>query len=135
MKPSVIRLIFVFCLGIVLTACQPEYYHSCANVPGLKEYYKNFENSSNHNVSDQEARKLLEAHKPRIVLSPGEQAPIDFYRNYLPRTRLCKYPEKIVQAEIVSKSLLEKVKADMNLYLDFDENAFKKRAHQSVALY
>lgn len=54
--------------------------------PGFDEYF------AAHLVQDRlptdAEKKLLERYRPRVILPPGHPAPVDFYRDYVPNTRL-----------------------------------------------
>jgi hypothetical protein len=70
--------------------------------------------------------QLLEKHRPRFVLSPGESKPIDFYRDYLPHTVLKSWPNKKTAGAPVTRGLLLKQRTSRDKYLDLDREQFLK---------
>jgi hypothetical protein len=94
-------------------------YRTFADYPGFKEYYAGHCSAGEPIALTADADKeLLRKHRPRLILPPGGQYPIDFYRDYLPNSLLRRYPGDAVVTEEVTPELLKANQHDRSVYLD-----------------
>ena len=83
-------------------------YRTFADYPGFKEYYAGHCSAGEPIAFTSDADKeLLRKYRPRLILPPGGQYPIDFYRDYLPNSLLRRYPGGAVVTEEVTLELLK----------------------------
>lgn len=65
-----------------------------------------------------ETRALLEQYRPRIHIAPNSYQPMDFYRDYLPETRLLHIDGEVI-AQPPTHEQLEELQRSPNHYLDY----------------
>ena len=116
--PALLLLIPLF-----ISSCAGNY-HTFADFPGFKEYYKDRCETPTQPTSVED-RELLERFRPRFILPPGGSYPIDFYRDYLPYTVMRSWPGKKVIATDVTRGLLQKHRLDRGAYLYFDTGRYR----------
>ncbi len=117
-------------LAFILVTIMPGYasaekkYRSFANRPGFDEYYK--DRCVQEGSPPGEDRELLERFRPRLILPPGGNYPIDFYRDYLPFTILRHYPDREIITRNVTPEVLAVNVDNREVYLDFQRKKYKR---------
>lgn len=115
-------------LALTLFGCTPEKasYKTFADYPGFEEYYRGRCPKGNLLPSTGEADKiLLYKYRPRLILPPGGDYPIDFYRDYLPCTVMRSYADKNIVAEEVTPEILKMNQHNQRVYLDLQLERFR----------
>ena len=115
-------------LSFALPGCGVESkgYRTFADYPGFKEYYADHcRNGEPITLTGDVDKKLLHKYRPRLVLPPGGQYPIDFYRDYLPYTILRRYPGGMVMIERVTPEALRANQHNPSAYLDLQLDRFR----------
>lgn len=123
-------------LAVLLSGCgsRGETYRSFTDYPGFREYYgERCRTIPDEPSLTRKERDLLRKYRPRFVMAPGGQLPIDFYRDYLAYATLRSYPEGKVIAERVDRQRLVENVSNRQAYLDFDLEAFRKEARRGSA--
>ncbi len=124
-------VVLIFLVGILFgsAACKgrEKAYMTFADYPGFTEYFKDScPEGAPERFPTKKERALLRKFQPRIVLPPGGQTPIDFYRDYLPFTVMRRFSDDEVVSQEVTKELLKKEASSRKVYLDFQEKKFKE---------
>ncbi len=115
-------------LGFALSGCGTESkgYRTFADYPGFKEYYADHcRDGGPAPLTRDVDKELLRKHSPRLILPPGGQYPIDFYRDYLPYSVLRRYPKRTVIVESVSSGVLKANQHNPSVYLDLQLDRFR----------
>ncbi len=87
-----------------------------SSYPGFSEYFAGHPaEKSEPNVHD---RELLTRYRPRLILPPGHAGPIDFYRDYLPATRMSDLETDTVLADPPTAEDLWRHRSDEIVGLD-----------------
>lgn len=115
-------LLVITAASALAAGCAPAY-HTFADRPGFREFYADRCRDTPPAVSDTQ-RDLLERFRPVIILPPGGTYPIDFYRDYLPYTRLVSFPEGRVLEENVSVETLRRNLTSREAFLDLDRKRY-----------
>lgn len=113
----------LFLITVLLPGCSGEY-RTFADRPGFSEYYRDQCAGARVPVADHD-RELLYHYRPRFVLPPGGSYPVDFYRDYIPYTRLKAWPERHVITDKVTRKILLDYRSSRSAYLDFDLERYK----------
>jgi hypothetical protein len=82
-------------------------------------------------------RGLLERYRPRIFIAPDSYRPLDFYRDYLPDTRLVTIDGDVI-AEPPTREQLVELQRSPDHYLDYliePDDALTNRSDQPPAIY
>jgi hypothetical protein len=119
---------FALLLSFALTGCGTESngYRTFADYPGFKEYYDDHcRDGEPLPLTGDMDKNLLYKHRPRLVLPPGGQYPIDFYRDYLPSTILRRYPGGMIVTERVTAETLRANQHGTSVYLDLQLDRFR----------
>jgi len=66
-----------------------------------------------------EDQALLKQFEPRVFVAPGGEAPIDFYRDYLPRTTIRRMKDNAMVEENLSRERLRANVLRTDIYLDY----------------
>ena len=90
--------------------------HGFASYPGFATYFAEHPRSAELPTPEEQA--LLHRYRPELVLPPGHAGPIDFYRDYLPRTRMTDLATDEVLAEPPERAMLVENIADQTVALD-----------------
>ncbi len=120
-------------LSFALPGCQTESkgYRTFADYPGFKEYYADHcRDGEPIPLTGDLGKELLDKYRPRLILPPGGQYPIDFYRDYLPYTVLRRYPEGMTVADRVTPEVLKKNQHNTSVYLDLQLDRFRAAGPQ-----
>jgi hypothetical protein len=136
-----VKLILFFFLALLFLipflygcATKKENYDNFAQWPGFEEYYadrcREAESiagpirTSPYAETSREEKKLLSTYRPRFVIPPGGYHPIDFYRDYLPFTRLREYPGGEILHEKVTHHILKQYQSNTRYYIEFQFDRF-----------
>ena len=115
-------------LGLALNGwtTQRAGYRTFADYPGFKEYYAGrCLDGEPATYVEEGDKELLRKYRPRLILPPGGQYPIDFYRDFLPYTFLRRYPEGSVVAERVTHNILKANQHNTSVYLELQMDRFR----------
>ena len=104
-----------------------------AQYPGFKEFYGGqCGGDSKGELPTTAERALLEKFRPRVILPPGGNPLIDFYRNYLPCTVMRSFEGGGEVEKRVTPSMLRERKRRSDLYLDFQDKCFSERVEAGM---
>jgi len=112
-----------------------EGYHTFADYPGFAEYFEGTCRSESEELPPDIEKALLSRYRPRFILPPGGERPLDFYRSYLPCTSMRRWPDRSLVSGEVSKGLLREHLRSRSVYLDFDPDCYGKRAPAEPVVY
>ncbi len=127
---AILFMVSIFLFGILFgsASCRGKEkdYMTFADYPGFKDYFRGIclEGGGEH-LPTRKERELLNKFRPRIVVSPEGQIPVDFYRDYLPFTVMRRFSDDGMVSPKVTRDLLKKEVSSRKFYLDFQEKKFK----------
>jgi hypothetical protein len=127
-------LAFALVFSFALSGCETETkgYRTFADYPGFKEYYADHcRDGEPLPLTVDQDKELLHKYRPRLVLPPGGQYPIDFYRDYLPCTILRRYPGGAIIAERLTPEVLKTNQHNASVYVDLQLDRFRAAGLQS----
>ena len=75
-------------------------------------------------ATNEEEKELLQKFLPKVYISQGNLVPIDFYKDYLPKTVLKNSSAKIID-KAISRQKLKSVEREAGFYLDY-QGEYKK---------
>lgn len=116
--------------------CQgPGGYHTFADYPGFAEIFADHCRGESEELPGEKEKLLLRRYQPRFILPPGGEAPLDFYRDYLPCTVMRAWPEQSPVSDNVTRELLQEHLRSRTAYLDFDSTCFAERPAAEPVVY
>jgi hypothetical protein len=102
-------------------------YRTFADYPGFQEYYKGACTEGREPAPvGKDEKELLTRFSPRVILSPGNRYPMDFFKEYLPFTFMRRFPGKSIITEKVTPELLKEYQYNKQVYLDFQLERFQE---------
>lgn len=112
-----IRICFSLSIALMVAACgHHDATRSFASFPGFGSYFS--QHPPSRTTPSSSDVQLLVRYRPYLYIAPGGQDPIDFYRNYLPATRMVDLDTQQVIADPPLRRNLETHINDQRVMLD-----------------
>lgn len=109
----------------LLSCSRPSTYKTFADYPGFKEYYAGQCADGAVAAADRHDKELLRRYRPRFIIPPDGEAPLDFYGGYLPCTTMRRWPDESLISDTPTRELLEEHLVSRRAYLDFDPDCLE----------
>lgn len=119
----------------LLSCSRPATYNTFADYPGFQEFYGDSCRDGAPGAADHREQELLRRFRPRFVIPPGGEQPLDFYGDYLPCTVMRRWPDGSLVSGASTKKLLEEHLRSRTVYLDFDPECFAERTPAEPVVY